>query len=75
MSIGRFRAVVGRSLPLPGRGRTVERFAALYQIGCDDLELARLAEAHFDATAIAAETGRDLVRGGVRESGSSIALW
>jgi hypothetical protein len=49
--------------------------AVLYQIGCDDLELARLAEAHFDATAIAAEAGRDLVRGGVRESESSIALW
>ena len=63
MSAGRLRAVVGRPLPLPGGGRTAERFAALYEIGRDDLELARLTEAHFDATAIAAEAGHDLGAG------------
>ncbi len=63
MSVGRVRATIDRLLPLPGRGRTGERFAALYRIGHDDLELARLTEAHFDATAIAAEAGHDLVAG------------
>ena len=33
------------------------------EIGRDDLELARLTEAHFDAAAIAVEAGHDLVRG------------
>lgn len=44
-------------LPLPGRGATAQRFAALADIGGVDLDLARLAEAHTDAVAIRADLG------------------
>jgi alkylation response protein AidB-like acyl-CoA dehydrogenase len=39
-------------LPLPGKGRTAERFAALRELGATDLDLARLAEGHADAVAV-----------------------
>jgi alkylation response protein AidB-like acyl-CoA dehydrogenase len=42
-------------LPLPGAGRTADRWAGLVQIGRVDLDVARLAEAHTDAVAICAE--------------------
>lgn len=45
-------------LPVPGQGRTAERLFALYELGRLDLSLARLAEAHTDALAILAESGR-----------------
>jgi alkylation response protein AidB-like acyl-CoA dehydrogenase len=46
-------------LPMPGSGRTNERFRALVEIGQVDLDVARLAEAHVDAQAIVLElTGR-----------------
>jgi alkylation response protein AidB-like acyl-CoA dehydrogenase len=41
--------------PMPGRGSTGERFAALADLGRVDLDLARLAEAHLDAQAILAD--------------------
>ncbi|MFJ6752089.1 acyl-CoA dehydrogenase [Streptomyces sp. NPDC091266] len=41
--------------PLPGSGRTSQRFAALRAIAQRDLCLARLVEGHVDATAILAE--------------------
>ena len=44
----------------PGAGATPARMSALFAIAKDDLELARLAEAHADAAAIAAEAGRSL---------------
>lgn len=44
-------------LPLPGQGRTWERWAALAQLAEQDLSLARLAEGHADAVAILAELG------------------
>lgn len=44
-------------LPLPGAGRTRERWAALAALGRTDLALARLAEGHTDALAILAEAG------------------
>ncbi|MFF6837067.1 acyl-CoA dehydrogenase [Streptomyces sp. NPDC012438] len=44
-------------LPLPGSGRTQERFTALQSLGRVDLSLARLAEGHADATAILHELG------------------
>ncbi|MEV4619112.1 acyl-CoA dehydrogenase family protein [Asanoa sp. NPDC049573] len=44
-------------LPLPGGGRTRERWAALRALGEQDLVLARLAEGHTDALAILAELG------------------
>ncbi|MEU3184019.1 acyl-CoA dehydrogenase family protein [Streptomyces sp. NPDC006923] len=39
-------------VPLPGAGRTRERFHALSRLGREDLSLARLGEGHLDATAI-----------------------
>ncbi|GAA0282287.1 acyl-CoA dehydrogenase [Cryptosporangium japonicum] len=42
-------------LPLPGRGRTAERFAALAELTRADTALGRLAEGHTDALAILAE--------------------
>lgn len=45
-------------LPLPGAGRTGDRWAALAALGRCDLTLGRLAEGHVDATAILAEAGR-----------------
>jgi alkylation response protein AidB-like acyl-CoA dehydrogenase len=42
----------------PGHGQTAERHAALYEVGRQDLSLARLAEAHLDAHAIFTEAGR-----------------
>ena len=53
-----FRAAVdsGRlDLPLPGYGRTRERWAAFADLAAEDLSLARLAEGHADAAAILAE--------------------
>lgn len=50
-------------LPVPGRGGTRERWAALAALGRCDLALARLAEGHTDALAILAEAGRAPVPG------------
>jgi hypothetical protein len=44
-------------LPLPGHGRTRERWAALTELAGEDLSLARLSEGHADAIAILAELG------------------
>jgi hypothetical protein len=43
------------NLPLPGAGRTRERWAVLADLAEEDLSLARLAEGHVDALAILAE--------------------
>src|SRR5271166_3848529 len=45
------------NLPLPGGGRTRERWSVLADLAGDDLSLARLAEGHADALAILAELG------------------
>ncbi|MFJ4922903.1 acyl-CoA dehydrogenase [Streptomyces sp. NPDC088725] len=45
--------------PLPGSGRTRERFRALCGLGREDLCLARLGEGHLDAVAILHELGAD----------------
>jgi alkylation response protein AidB-like acyl-CoA dehydrogenase len=45
-------------LPFPGKGETAARHRSLFDIGREDLSLARLAEAHVDALAILAEAGR-----------------
>jgi hypothetical protein len=50
-------------LPVPGRGSTHVRFRALWDIARADLELARLAEAHHDAHAIAHDVGIVLSEG------------
>lgn len=54
----RLREAARAVLPLPGSGHTSERFDRLVEFGKEDLSLARLAEAHFDAVAILAEAGR-----------------
>jgi hypothetical protein len=56
--ISRLRALVAEQLPLPGDGATSLRHQRLMEIGREDLALARLAEAHWDAVAILAEAGR-----------------
>ncbi|MFJ9074587.1 acyl-CoA dehydrogenase [Streptomyces sp. NPDC102278] len=44
-------------LPLPGAGRTADRFRSLASVAERDLSLARLVEGHADAVAILAELG------------------
>ncbi|MBW8482434.1 acyl-CoA dehydrogenase [Actinomadura parmotrematis] len=66
----RFREVAGRRPPLPGGGRTRERWALLADLGGEDLALARLCEGHFDALAILAELG-----GPEPPPGSLWAVW
>jgi alkylation response protein AidB-like acyl-CoA dehydrogenase len=59
---GAFAAAVesGRlNLPLPGGGRTYERWAVLGDLAEEDLSLARLSEGHTDALAILAELGAE----------------
>lgn len=46
-------------LPLPGGGRTRERWAVLAGLAGEDLSLARLSEGHADALAILAELGAE----------------
>ena len=51
-------------LPLPASGHTSDRFDALADLAAgEDLSVARLAEAHCDAVAIAGEAGRTLPAG------------
>ena len=47
----------GRVLPLPGGGRTAERWAVLAAVAERNLTVARVLEAHCDALAILAEAG------------------
>jgi hypothetical protein len=58
--IARLREVAAEAMPLPGAGQTAERHRRLMAIGREDLSLARLAEAHFDALAIMVEAGREV---------------
>lgn len=44
-------------VPLPGSGRTLERWRALAAVGAWDLSLAKVYEGHTDASAILAELG------------------
>lgn len=50
---------LGSLVPLPGRGETPKRWAALAALGAGDLSAARIAEAHLDALAILAESGQE----------------
>ena len=54
----RLRALAAEALPLPGAGDTAGRHRRLFEVGREDLSLAKLAEAHWDAVAILAEAGR-----------------
>jgi alkylation response protein AidB-like acyl-CoA dehydrogenase len=57
--VRRLHTLIKEELPLPASGRTPERHAKLRAAGLEDLSLARLAEAHWDAVAILAEAGRN----------------
>ncbi len=64
-----FRAAVesGRlDLPLPGSGRTGERWARLAELAEEELSMARLGEGHADAVAILAELDGPAPRPGSR---------
>jgi hypothetical protein len=65
----RLRASLDEPMPMPGGGETSARHRRLMEIGQEDLSLARLAEAHWDAVAILAEAGR------IPESGALYAVW
>ncbi len=54
------------TLPLPGSGATLERWRRLAELGAEDVCLAKLLEAHYDAQAILAELGERDVRPGQR---------
>lgn len=54
-----FRARGGLTLPVPGRGETALRHRTLAEWGRKDLSMARIVEAHADATAILSEAGRN----------------
>jgi alkylation response protein AidB-like acyl-CoA dehydrogenase len=56
-------------LPLPGGGRTCDRFVALAEVSAVDLSLGRLVEGHTDAVAILAEAGR------IPPTGAAIGVW
>ncbi|HEX2902685.1 MAG TPA: acyl-CoA dehydrogenase family protein [Jatrophihabitans sp.] len=67
----RFAELCRLELPLPGAGRTVERWRALAGIATEDLALVKLAESHFDALAILAELGA----GELHRPGQRWAVW
>ena len=48
-------------LPSPGAGQTAERHLRLFEVAREDVSLAKLAEAHWDALAILAEAGHQPV--------------
>ena len=54
----RLREIIREDLPLPAAGRTAARHLRLFEIAREDLSLAKLAEAHWDAVSILAEAGR-----------------
>lgn len=56
-------------VPLPGRGRTWERFGTLAEVAGEDLALGRLVEGHLDALAILAEAGA------AAEEGAVLGVW
>ena len=57
----RLAALCAETLPLPGHGATPVRLLRLFEAGREDLTLAKLVEAHWDAAAILAEAGRQPV--------------
>jgi hypothetical protein len=65
----RLVGIVSQQLPLPGAGHTAERLRLLAETARENLSLAKLGEAHWDAVAILAEAGR------APEPGSLYAVW
>lgn len=56
-NLARQRLLQVNALPLPGQGRTLERWRELAALGHEDLCLAKVLEAHHDAVAILHELG------------------
>jgi hypothetical protein len=54
----RLADIISQTLPLPGSGHTADRHLILAETAREDVSLAKLAEAHWDAIAILAEAGR-----------------
>lgn len=67
--VERFGYLSRQALCRPGAGRTPERHAAIMAAGREDLSLAKLIEAHWDAVAILQEAGREPA------SGQKYAVW
>ena len=67
--VARFADLCREDLPAPGGGNTAERHARIFAAGREDLSLAKLAEAHWDAAAILHEAGR------VPAAGAKYAVW
>ncbi len=65
----RLREIVLQELPLPGAGNTADRHRLLAETAREDISLAKLAEAHWDAVAILAEAGR------TAQAGSLYGVW
>lgn len=61
--LARLREMISQQLPLPAAGETGERHRLLAEIAREDISLAKLAEAHWDAVAILAEAGRTATPG------------
>jgi len=57
----RIHSLVNEMLPQPGQGQTAQRFKRLFEIGKEDLSLAKIMEAHWDAIAILQEAGHPIV--------------
>ena len=65
----RFADVCRDELPGPGSGNTAERHRRIFAAGREDLSLAKLAEAHWDAVAILREAGHEPA------AGARYAVW
>lgn len=65
----RFAELCREELSAPGRGLTSARHRAIFNAGREDLSLAKLAEAHWDAVAILQEAGQE------PEPGARYAVW
>ena len=61
----RLTALSAETLPLPGQGATSARLLRFFDAGREDLTLAKLVEAHWDAAAILAEAGHHPVPGAI----------
>ena len=59
------RELAAEAVPLPAGGNTAARHARLMAVAREDVSLAKLVEAHWDAVAILAEAGRAAAPGAV----------
>lgn len=63
--VTRLRELAAETLPLPGGGDSARRHRRLMEVAREDVSLAKLAEAHWDAVSILAEAGRTPAAGAV----------